>query len=671
MSNPPHFSDFQIGYVRKTLSELKATAFNSEEWPNLLFALGRILFTYDLAEPIRALCTRPLADGWYKHRFTWQIARHILAVAVNKAESDALWQKIHQQDQIGKGANEEEMHRAATLSLSEAEMRDFWPNLRLIDKEAGQRFLTELEQTVEGLLKGDLTGIPGSGIEDGGPGTQNDIGFRLPSEGDLNSPKLIRDFCADLRRQLGEFPRAETLAAADRIVDTLWIAIGLLGGKLPERPNFETVGTSTKAFVDLITGREHFSRFLQAVNQADDAAKQLAAEVHELAPKESLGVLIGRLEFKERVFTESSQTPEKRVGRMAMDGLRQKEINAMPDVGRITLLCDELDGEPGLTANNVRRLRATICRLAECSIENADNLSLEDGAAILERRAAHLRREAGEQRGCLSETHSLTVGELFNALRSSEEVFAANSKTADGSAAEEGSIAAARRYVQAAALRFQPDQAQMPGIDRIQLLCDELDNGDGLIAANVAKLRAKVCRAKPCSLDEANALSLEQLADVLEGKVFVAGIGNQGIQQARTPSAASGGALLASQSECELAVTHSKPITKRSTERGEARAKLIAAFTKHHQYADGGCLNQEPIGNNELAKAADVSPSSASAFFNDKFDGHTKYKALCRDTGKLVVALKLLNGEFAPFQLLGDKSSDRAASQQIDTEQKQ
>jgi hypothetical protein len=95
------------------------------------------------------------------------------------------------------------------------------------------------------------------------------------------------------------------------------------------------------------------------------------------------------------------------------------------------------------------------------------------------------------------------------------------------------------------------------------------------------------------------------------------------------------------------------PAPKRSTERGEGRAKLIPALTKHHQYADGGCLNLEPIGNNELAKAAGVSPSTASAFFNDKFKGHTKYKALCRDLGRLVAALKLLNDEFAPHHLYG------------------
>lgn len=97
---------------------------------------------------------------------------------------------------------------------------------------------------------------------------------------------------------------------------------------------------------------------------------------------------------------------------------------------------------------------------------------------------------------------------------------------------------------------------------------------------------------------------------------------------------------------------------KRSTERGEGRAKLIAALTKHHKYADGGCLNLEPIGNNELARLAGVSESTASAFFNKQFDGHTKYRAICGDATRLVAAIKLLNQEFAPHHLFGSKPPD-------------
>jgi hypothetical protein len=37
------------------------------------------------------------------------------------------------------------------------------------------------------------------------------------------------------------------------------------------------------------------------------------------------------------------------------------------------------------------------------------------------------------------------------------------------------------------------------------------------------------------------------------------------------------------------------PAQRRSTERGEGRLKLIAALTKQHQYADGGCLTTEPV----------------------------------------------------------------------------
>jgi hypothetical protein len=97
---------------------------------------------------------------------------------------------------------------------------------------------------------------------------------------------------------------------------------------------------------------------------------------------------------------------------------------------------------------------------------------------------------------------------------------------------------------------------------------------------------------------------------------------------------------------------------KRSTERGEARSKLIAALTKHHRYADGSCLNQDPIRNIELAKLAGVSPSTASTFFKNEFEKHTKYKELCRDVGLLVAALKLLNNEFAPHNLYGGRPAD-------------
>ncbi len=95
------------------------------------------------------------------------------------------------------------------------------------------------------------------------------------------------------------------------------------------------------------------------------------------------------------------------------------------------------------------------------------------------------------------------------------------------------------------------------------------------------------------------------------------------------------------------------PKSKRSTERGEARTKLIAALTKHHKYADDGCLNLEPIGNNKLARNADVDQATASAFFKSEFMGHAKYRATCQDAKLLVTALKMLNGDYSPHLLYG------------------
>ena len=98
--------------------------------------------------------------------------------------------------------------------------------------------------------------------------------------------------------------------------------------------------------------------------------------------------------------------------------------------------------------------------------------------------------------------------------------------------------------------------------------------------------------------------------------------------------------------------------SKRSTERGEAKAKLISALTAHHKYADGGCLNHEPVGNNELARLAEVDKATASTFFTDQFNGHGQYKIFCEDATALVAALKLLNGEFAPHELSGRRPTD-------------
>lgn len=94
-----------------------------------------------------------------------------------------------------------------------------------------------------------------------------------------------------------------------------------------------------------------------------------------------------------------------------------------------------------------------------------------------------------------------------------------------------------------------------------------------------------------------------------------------------------------------------KPRSKRSTQPGEARAKIIAALTKHHRYDDGGALNLEPIGNNKLAELAEVDKSTVSDFIADAFESRNGYLSACRSASQLAVSLRILNGELSPRDL--------------------
>jgi hypothetical protein len=110
-----------------------------------------------------------------------------------------------------------------------------------------------------------------------------------------------------------------------------------------------------------------------------------------------------------------------------------------------------------------------------------------------------------------------TLGQLITELEGSERAYQQNSRTADRIEAEQGSIAAYAFRIQAAALLSQPNPEQIPGLDRIEALCDEW--GTGLKAENVRKLRGRLCSTLGIGSTEANAMTLEAVADVLAPRV--------------------------------------------------------------------------------------------------------------------------------------------------------
>jgi hypothetical protein len=92
---------------------------------------------------------------------------------------------------------------------------------------------------------------------------------------------------------------------------------------------------------------------------------------------------------------------------------------------------------------------------------------------------------------------------------------------------------------------------------------------------------------------------------------------------------------------------------KRSTEKGEAEAKLIAALAAHHRYSDGSCLHLEPVKNNALARSAGVDRGSASLFFKKHFRGRHQYARICEDPASLARILGSLVGDMPVWKLFG------------------
>ncbi len=106
--------------------------------------------------------------------------------------------------------------------------------------------------------------------------------------------------------------------------------------------------------------------------------------------------------------------------------------------------------------------------------------------------------------------------------------------------------------------------------------------------------------------------------------------------------------------------------TKRSTQNGEARIKIIAALAMCHEYDGESCLRTNPVGNNELARRARAAESTVSKFFKDEFGGRDGYLRACQDVSKLIASLRVLNNELRPRNFLGRLSGGEVDSSDAD-----
>jgi hypothetical protein len=104
-----------------------------------------------------------------------------------------------------------------------------------------------------------------------------------------------------------------------------------------------------------------------------------------------------------------------------------------------------------------------------------------------------------------------TLGQLIRALEGSDNAYQANLRTAQRKETE-SPAEAVWWHVQASALKFVPDPARMPGIDRLEALCDE-EWGSGLTAENVRKLRGRLCSRQAIGTAEVDAMTLHSVVD--------------------------------------------------------------------------------------------------------------------------------------------------------------
>jgi hypothetical protein len=110
-----------------------------------------------------------------------------------------------------------------------------------------------------------------------------------------------------------------------------------------------------------------------------------------------------------------------------------------------------------------------------------------------------------------------TLGHLIYVSQVYEELKAKDSAPGRENAVRYDSAEAASRIeTYHELMRVSSVLVSAPGIDRIKLHCDKLEpRPDNPTVTNLVKLRVKICDAKPCTIQEADALPLDEAADVL------------------------------------------------------------------------------------------------------------------------------------------------------------
>jgi hypothetical protein len=114
----------------------------------------------------------------------------------------------------------------------------------------------------------------------------------------------------------------------------------------------------------------------------------------------------------------------------------------------------------------------------------------------------------------------MTLGELVLRVEGSELAYAANLRTVEREE-ERSPISAAHTRMQVEILRFRPDESTMPGISRLEVFADK-EWGTGLTPQSVRRMRGIVCTRAGLTLEEANALALNEAADILAGQPVAA-----------------------------------------------------------------------------------------------------------------------------------------------------